>query len=147
MSESINILALMVKDHCKIDELINRLEEVSKHDDYSEFVKAFNKFEWELEKHIFAEEKAIFTSYKADDVNQDYKMLPELTQQHNYIVNKLNNWRDNVRKKHVLNDINEMKEFLVRHRNFEEKEVYPKLDQGLTEDEKRHIIAKINEII
>ena len=31
--------------------------------------------------------------------------------------------------------------------NYEEKEVYPKLDQALSEREKKHIIAKINEII
>ena len=147
MAEKINILDIMVKDHCKIDNLIKKLDDMSKQDDYDEFKKTFNKFEWELEKHIFTEEKAIFTSYSPKDVDYGYKMLPELTKQHNYIVNKLNNWRHDIKKRNVLTDISEMKEFLIKHRNYEEKEVYPKLDQGLSDDEKRHIISKINEII
>jgi len=147
MAEAINILDIMIKDHCKIDKLIDKLDDISKQDDYEEFIKAFNKFEWELEKHIFTEEKAIFTSYTPEDVNYGYKMLPELTKQHNFIVNKLNNWRHDIKKRNIISDINEMKEFLIKHRKYEEKEVYPKLDQGLSTDEKRHIIAKINEII
>ena len=80
----------MIKDHSKIEKLINNLEEKTK-EDFESMVKAFNKFEWELEKHIFIEEKAIFTSYNPKDVIEGYKMLPELTKQHNYIINTLNN--------------------------------------------------------
>ena len=91
MSKSISILELMIKDHCKIEKLISNLEEKS-NQEYSVFKKAFNKFEWKLEKHIFTEEKAIFTSYNPEDTIEGFKMLPELTKQHNFIVNKLNNW-------------------------------------------------------
>ena len=86
----ISILSLMIRDHCKIENLINDLEIKSKQD-FESMTKAFNKFEWDLEKHIFIEEKAIFTSYKPTDVIEGYKMLPELTKQHNYIINTLNN--------------------------------------------------------
>ena len=146
MSKTINILALMVKDHCKIENLINDLEEKTKKD-FDSMVKSFNKFEWELEKHIFTEEKAIFTSYKPEDVIEGYKMLPELTKQHNFILNTLNNWRKDIRKKNNLTDVYSFKEFLMKHKNYEEKDVYPKLDQALSNEEKRYIIEKINEII
>ena len=146
MSKAINILALMIKDHCKIESLINDLEEKTK-EDFESMVKSFNKFEWELEKHIFTEEKAIFTSYKPENVIEGYKMLPELTKHHNFIINTLNNWRHDISKKRNLTDVYSFKEFLLKHKNYEEKEVYPKLDQFLSENEKRHIIAKINEII
>ena len=146
MSESTSILSLMIKDHGKLEGLIKDLEEKSKLD-FEEMEKAFTKFEWELEKHIFAEERAIFTSYKPEDVSEGYKMLPELTKQHNYIVNTLNNWRSDVRKKKTLTDVYSFKEFLKKHRDFEENEVYPRLDESLSEEEKRHIVAKINEII
>ena len=136
----------MTKDHCKIEELINDLENKNKID-FDLMYKSFNKFEWELEKHIFIEEKAIFTSYKPDNITEGFKMLPELTNQHNFILNTINNWRDNIRKKNLLKNIYSFKEFLIKHKNFEEKEVYPKLDQALSEREKKHIIAKINEII
>ena len=146
MNESTNILSFMLKDHGKIESLINDLEEKSKQN-FDEMEKIFTKFEWELEKHIFIEEKAIFTAYKPENISEGYKMLPELTKQHNYIVNTLNNWRDNVKKKKILTDVFSFKEFLRKHREFEENEVYPRLDKSLSEEEKRHIVAKINEII
>ena len=120
MSDDLSILKLMIKDHCKIENLINDLEEKTKQD-YVSMVKSFNKFEWELEKHIFTEEKAIFTSYNPEDVAEGYKMLPELTKQHNYIINTLNNWRNDVRKKRMISDVYSFKEFIIRHKDFEEE--------------------------
>ena len=146
MFEKINILSLMVKDHRKLVELINILDEKTK-EDFESMKKAFQKFEWELEKHIFTEEKAIFTNYKPEDIFEGYRMLPELTKQHNYIINKLNNWRNDIKNKRVLTDIYSFKEFLEKHRNFEEEKVYPKLDEALSDEDKRHIVAKINEIV
>ncbi|MDH7507679.1 MAG: hemerythrin domain-containing protein, partial [Candidatus Thermoplasmatota archaeon] len=115
--------------------------------DFDSMSKSFNKFAWELEKHIFVEEKAIFTSYKPENVTEGFKMLPQLTDQHNFILNTINNWREDIRKKRNLTNIYSLKEFLIKHKSFEEKEVYPKLDQTLSEHEKKHIVAKINEII
>ena len=146
MSKSNKILSYMIKDHCKIEELINDLENKSKID-FDSMSKSFNKFEWELEKHIFIEEKAIFTSYKPDNITEGFKMLPQLTNQHNFILNTINNWRDDIRNKRNITNINSFKEFLIKHKSFEEKEVYPKLDESLSEREKKHIVAKISEII
>ena len=146
MNESVNILELMIKDHRKIENLINDLEEKTKQD-FDSMSKSFNKFEWELEKHIFTEEKAIFTSYNPEDVTEGYKMLPELTKQHNFIINTLNNWREDIRKKRIISDVFSFKEFIIKHKNFEEEKVYPKLDEAVSEDEKRKIVAKINEIV
>jgi len=146
MSEKVSILSLMIKDHCKIENLISDLEDKNQ-SSFQEMKKAFTKFEWELEKHIFTEEKAIFTNYSPEDVSQGYKMLPELTKQHNYIVNTLNNWRESVRKKKMLTDVYSFKEFLVKHRQFEEERVYPKLEEALSDEDKIHIIAKINELV
>jgi hemerythrin-like domain-containing protein len=146
MSGSTNILALMVRDHCKIEQLLNELE-LNAEKEYSMRIKLFNKFEWHLEKHIFMEEKAIFTSYNPDDVVQGYKMLPTLTKQHNEILNRLNIMRKDVRSRRAIKDIYSFKEFILKHKNFEEKDVYPKLDQELDESQKKIIIARINEII
>ena len=146
MNKPTNIFKFMIKDHCKIEELITQLEEKN-NEDFESMKKIFNKIEWELEKHIFTEEKAIFTSYTPEDASEGYKMLPELTKQHNYILNKLNNWRKEIRNKNMLSDIYSFKIFITKHRNFEEEKVYPMLDQSLSEDEKKHIELKINEIV
>ncbi len=146
MTDKISILSLMTKDHKKIEELLNLLEKESKKD-YESMKKAFIIFEWELEKHIFTEEKAIFTSYNPKDVEEGYKMLPQLTEHHNYILNTLNNWRDDIRKRRKITDVQKFKNFLINHKNFEEEKVYPKLDESISKNEKRHIVAKINEIV
>jgi hemerythrin-like domain-containing protein len=136
----------MIKDHCKIEKLMSQLEEKN-NEDFDSMKIAFNKFEWELEKHIFTEEKAIFTSYAPENISEGYKMLPELTKQHNFILNKLNNWRKDIRNKNMISDIYSFKIYIIRHKNFEEEKVYPMLDQSLTDEEKRHIESKINEIV
>ena len=146
MNESIDISSIMIGDHCKIEKLIDDLEEKTSYD-FDDMKKSFNQLEWEIEKHIFAEEKAIFTDYNPKDAGQGYKMLPELTKQHNYILNTLNNWHSDIRKKKMLSDVYSFKEYLVKHREFEEEKVYPKLEESLSDEEKRHIIAKINELV
>ena len=146
MMKSINIFKLMVKDHNKIEKLLNNLEE--KHnEDFNSMRIAFNKFEWELEKHIFTEEKAIFTSYSPENKTEGYKMLPELTKQHNFILNKLNNWRKDIQNKNMITDLYSFKVYLIRHKTFEEEKVYPMLDQSLSEKDKNNIISKLNEIV
>ena len=145
MSEN-DILPCMIKDHCKIEKLLADFQEnIEK--EYPLMKKSFTKFEWELEKHIFVEEKAIFTSYHPEDVSEGYKMLPELTIQHNFILNQLNNWRRDFQSKKNIDDLNKFKNFLINHREFEEKEIYPKLDQSLNETQKKHIIDRLDEII
>jgi hemerythrin-like domain-containing protein len=146
MSKTIDILPLMVKDHCKIEKLLDEFEENADKDHTSAF-NSFNKLEWELEKHIFIEEKAIFTAYSPKDVVEGYAMLPELTKQHNVLLNKLSNMRRDVHRRTKPTDLYGFKEFLIKHRTFEEQEVYPKMDENLDAENKKIIFDKINEII
>jgi len=74
-------------------------------------------------------------------------MLPELTKQHNEILNSLNIMRKDVRSRGIVKDVYSFKEFMVKHKTFEEREVYPKLDEALDETQKRQIVDKINEFI
>jgi hemerythrin superfamily protein len=141
-----NILPIMIKDHNKIELLTDKFQESAK-GDFSAMIKSFNKLEWKLEKHIFVEEKAIFTSYNPEDVTTGYKMLPELTKQHNELLNRLNIMRKDLRSRGLVKDVYSFKEFMIKHKIFEEKEVYPKLDDALDETQKRQIVDKINEII
>ena len=146
MTENTNIVALMVKDHCKIEKLLNDFE--AKIDsDFNTMSKAFHDFEWELEKHIFIEERAIYTQYEPEDIAGGYKMLPKLTSQHNFIINKLQTWRRDIHKRRPITDVSKFKEFINKHKNFEEKDVYPLMDQTLDGEQKRQISFKITEII
>jgi len=140
-----DILPRMIDDHSKIEKLMDDFEkDIDK--DYELLKKSFTKFEWKLEKHIFAEEKVIFTNYNPKDVTEGYRMLPELTKQHNYILNQLSNWRKELVNRKKIEDLHKFKKILVNHKIFEENEVYPKLDQSLTESDKKLIIDRLNEI-
>ena len=143
--KSTAILDLMIKDHGKIVKLLLDVEK-SIGMELISTMKVFDTFEWELEKHIFIEEKAIFTSYKPTNIVEGYKMVPELIQQHNDILNRLRVMRKNLMWQRPI-DYNEFKELIMAHKTFEEASLYPKLDQELDVSQKEEIIKKIREII
>jgi len=144
--EKTSILKIMVKDHHRIEDFIDKVEQ-SLDDDFESIEKAFNVFEWQLQKHIFAEEKAIFTFYEPKDISSGYKMLPTLTKQHNDILNRLEIMRRTVQRGQTPEKVSEFKKVLMKHRTFEEVEVYPKLQETLSEKQKDQIIEKVKMIL
>jgi hemerythrin-like domain-containing protein len=143
--KSTAILDLMIKDHGKIVKLLLDIEK-SIGMELISTMKVFDTFEWELEKHIFIEEKAIFSSYKPTNIVEGYKMVPELIQQHNDILNRLRVMRKNLMWQRPIN-YDDFKELIMAHKTFEEASLYPKLDQELDVSQKEEIIKKIREII
>lgn len=146
IEENTSILKIMVNDHHHIENLVDTLEQ-SLDQDFETIEKAFDKFEWQLQKHIFAEEKAIFTFYEPADVQSGYKMLPILTKQHNDILNRLETMKREVQNGKAPQKVSEFKKVLTKHRTFEEIDVYPKLQETLTEEQKNKIIEKIVTIL
>ena len=61
----------MVRDHGKLVKLLIDFEK-SIVQDKKTMMEAFNEFAWELEKHFFTEEKAIFISYEPKDETEGY---------------------------------------------------------------------------
>jgi iron-sulfur cluster repair protein YtfE (RIC family) len=143
--KSTAILDLMIKDHGKIVTLLLDVEK-SIGMELISTMKVFDTFEWELEKHIFIEEKAVFSSYKPTNIVEGYKMVPELIQQHNDILNRLRVMRKNLMWQRPI-DYDEFKELIMAHKTFEEVSLYPKLDQELDVSQKEEIMEKIREII
>lgn len=140
------ILHIMVKDHHRIEDLIDEVER-SLDDEFDEMEKTFDLFEWQLQKHIFAEEKAIFTFYEPEDIPSGYKMLPILTKQHNDILNRLRTMHRTIRKGKTPEKVSEFKKILMKHRTYEEVDVYPKLEEALSDRQKKQIIEKVKTII
>ena len=134
-----------MKDHGKIVKLLLDVEK-SIGMELISTMKVFDTFEWELEKHIFIEEKAVFSSYKPTNIVEGYKMVPELIQQHNDILNILRVMRKNLMWQRPI-DYDEFKELIMAHKTFEEVSLYPKLDQELDASQKEEIMKKIREII
>jgi hemerythrin-like domain-containing protein len=143
--KSTAILDLMVRDHGRLIALLNKVEK-SLDQEAEIAIKAFDSFEWALEKHIFTEEKAIFTSYQPDNVNTGFQMLPNLVKEHNELLNRLRVLRRDVLSGRT-GDFRGFIELLLSHKEFEEDELYPKIDQELTEKDKQGIINRIQEIV
>jgi len=139
-----SILELMTADHTKILKLLHDVEK-SIGIELVSLMKVFDTFEWELEKHIFTEEKAIFSSYNPKNISEGYKMVPELVQQHNVILNQVRVMRKELMWNRPVK-YQEFKELIMAHKTFEEASLYPKLDQELTVAQKEEIINKIREI-
>jgi iron-sulfur cluster repair protein YtfE (RIC family) len=136
---------LMVRDHGKIVKMLHDVEQ-SIGMELISTMKVFDTFEWELEKHMFVEEKAIFTSYNPKNIANGYRMMPKLIQQHNELFNKLQVMRKDLTWQRPVK-FEEFRELLVKHKKFEEESLYPKLDQELSVQQKEEIIKKIREIL
>jgi iron-sulfur cluster repair protein YtfE (RIC family) len=140
-----SVLELMTADHTRILKLLYDVEK-SMGIELVSLMKVFDTFEWALEKHIFTEEKAIFSSYSPKNISEGYKMVPELIQQHNEILNRVRVMRKDLMWNRPA-QYDEFKELIMAHKTFEEVSLYPKLDQELTVAQKDEIIKKIREIV
>jgi len=136
---------LMVRDHGKIMKMLHDVEK-SIGMELVSTMKVFGTFEWELEKHMFVEEKAIFTSYNPKNIASGYRMMPQLIQQHNELFNKLQVMRKDLQWQRPVK-VEEFRQLLTEHKTFEEESLYPKLDQELSVQQKEEIIRKIKEIL
>lgn len=138
------ISEIMIRDHGKIVKLLTDFEKSINLDKKTK-MKAYYTFLWELEKHFFTEEKAIFISYEPEDKTRGYAMIPELIKEHNEIFKRLKTMKKTLKNNKDF-DFQDFKIFLTKHKNFEDENVYPIFDQELDESEKKMIIHRINDI-
>jgi iron-sulfur cluster repair protein YtfE (RIC family) len=142
--KSTEILDLMVRDHNRLMEYLKEVENNLGHD-FGFLSNSFNTFQWNLEKHFFVEEKVIFTAYNPDEPDKKYTNFSELMDQHTEILEKIETLRKRLQKREPF-DLNDLKKLLVKHKIFEEKSIYPVLDQEIDDFAKSVIIDRIKEI-
>jgi iron-sulfur cluster repair protein YtfE (RIC family) len=140
----VNIYDIMARDHDVILKLLNEFNYCMDQDNQIQ-KKAFEKFLWEIEKHIFTEEKVVFTLYNPENLEEGYKMIPQLMKEHDIINKRLNEMRKNIYTGKPC-DSQGFKDILIKHKDFEERSLYPILDEELDEKDKEMIINRINEI-
>jgi iron-sulfur cluster repair protein YtfE (RIC family) len=142
--KSITILELMIEDHNRLMEYLKDVENNFGRD-FGFLSESFNTFQWNLEKHFFVEERAIFGSYKPDEPDKEYSYFSDIMDQHAEILEKIESLRKKLEKRKPF-DVDEIKKLLIKHKNFEEKYVYPIIDQEIDEGEKHFIIDRIRDI-
>lgn len=137
------ILNLMVNQHGLIEALFFVFkDEVSSK---SERVKkAFSDLSWELKKHFFVEEEAIFNflAWKSAEISE---VVSKLKADHILILGKIDYIEKNI-DKISTDDVQNLYEVIKAHREIEEKEAYPLIDQTLSDTQKEKIFKRVNEI-
>jgi hemerythrin-like domain-containing protein len=131
---------IMKMHHFHLEGILNRF--VKSRNEVEVFPKVFNKFKWELEKHFFIEEKAIFTLIYSGD-KECNEMKDELLREHRTILKDLKSIEESLNS-NIDTDLSEFKQSLIEHRDFEDESFYPVLEQELDEERKKEIRDRIS---
>jgi hemerythrin superfamily protein len=142
MEES-SILNLMVNHHVLLAALFTLFRDEAR-DKSPRTGSSLSELTWELKKHFFTEESAIFNLPQVKEM-KIYETIQHLEGEHVEMLNSLKKFAEempNVNEE----EIQKFYEMLEDHRETEEKELYPKLNAELQEEQKKIVISRIIEI-
>jgi len=139
MEKPITVSGLMLRHHTLIEVLVEYLE-----NNFRSKIESFDELKWELEKHIFTEEKGIFECCDSKDKETE-EMIKRIIKEHKDMLNMLNKIENKLMTKESIG-VAEFLELLKEHRIFEDEYLYPRLDRELNKEQKKEIIKRINEV-
>jgi len=138
MKNESNLSHILGKEHQKIGGMLEQLS--SQQLPPSEQKNLFEQFKWAVEKHLFLEEKAIFTTI---DNNTYSHFVPRLLSEHNLLLNLLQKMEQQLSQSDTIN-FSSFSDLLKKHESFEELTFYPHLEQELNSSQKRLLMEKIS---
>ncbi|VVB82019.1 Hemerythrin HHE cation binding domain protein [uncultured archaeon] len=137
------ITSAMLKQHRIVNGFLNDFEKVSE-EEVSDMRTKFDLFRWNLEKHVFIEERNIFTV--ADKKNKvEMKQLQNLLKDHKDIIEIIDGMVKDILDG-VKPNVSVLREILFAHEQREVESFYPLLDNRLSAADKKNILEKISEI-
>jgi hemerythrin-like domain-containing protein len=140
MSEEKEILSLMVRDHARIEKLLQEFQQ-SLSGSVENVSKSFQSLKWEFEKHLFAEEKTVFTFYNPKS-KEEYSVVLDMLKDHQSLLVMLKKMEMNLEAGKRV-DLNGFRALLNQHKCFEENFFYPKLDRCLSKEQKKHLLERL----
>lgn len=137
--ERINVIGLFLEDHKRIVTILNEFKR-SKRSHSKKTKELFDQLEYSLRKH-FKQEEILYMNYK-QTTGEFIPALQTIRKEHQIIESHL----DKIRR--AMNDGSKIETaklypLLERHKNIEERLLYPELDNVLTEKEKEDVYWKI----
>ncbi len=138
-----SIKELMLEEHKKIENFLKKFQGSLKADNET-LEKQFDEFKRELESHFTLEEKAIFDIYN-NLIGEEVEDIFKLMQEHGNILGMIERMKKEIENREKPN-VDDLKQNLIEHADFENQTFYPKLDKELSENQKQEIITKINEL-
>ena len=141
-----SVMKLMDAEHEKLEIIFSEFQNLLKKDKEKAKIY-FSQFKWNVEKHFFLEEKAIFKLYESIE-NQEVSDMFKLMEEHGQIIEVINVIEENLN----LGAINEekilkLKTLLKEHQDFEDEVFYPKLDKILSDEQKQMIAERSQELL
>jgi hemerythrin-like domain-containing protein len=138
-----NILDLMIIQHSLLESSFSVFQSEVKSG--AESVKvSFAEFTAETKTHFFVEEDIIFSfmSWKEPVIGE---IINQLKREHSVMLDMLDKMSQNLQAIST-EDLESFYSLLENHRKVEEKNLYPRLDNSLSELQKKEIVAKINQV-
>jgi len=137
------ILDIMVAQHGLLEALFQAFKDEFKEN--PEAAKKFlSEFSWEIKKHFFIEDQAIFALLPWKD-SEILEIVRDLKKEHIIMLDKLEKISENLSDEEN-NGIENFLKLLTSHREKEEQKLYPLLDEKLSGEEKSLVISRVNEI-
>lgn len=133
----------MKEEHKEFIEIINSLKTIEK-EDYGEALRKIINIKSKVVNHFYTEEfmVSIALDKGADDKNV-IPILDTLRNQHKKIVSRINIMKNMIINNNKISDAKELALMIERHKNMEERLLYPKLDKIIPEKEKIYIMQNI----
>ncbi len=135
------IFKIMIKEHEIIESLLNNFKRLQEKDS-AEAKRIFQTFVWNIEKHMFLEEKILYNVYSV--WNGNIEGMFEILEQHGEIIALIKKIKNNYSDE---NNLSALKELLRDHFVLEETVLYPNLEKVLNGEQKEFLIERTQEII
>lgn len=136
------ITQVMCQEHERINSLLEESKKLT--DNLEKSKKIFNQFKWNLEKHLFVEEKVIFELCSSDCTGVISDIF-DLMREHGEITRMIKDIEKNF-SQNLKSGFSNIRKTLDEHIIFEENKFYPLLDKKLSSQTKQEIFERAGEI-
>jgi len=134
--EKERISSFMKKEHGRMIALLSKVKT-------SKSEKIFSQFKELKEKHVYAEEKAIFIFYREGKRS----VLADVLSQHEAIKDESDKVENLLNKKEFDKELKKLMELMKKHVAFEDREFYPRLDNELDGEEQKKMLENVKMIL
>ena len=138
--EETNIIGLFVEDHERISSLLNDFKK-HKHNRARKTKELFSQLSRSIAVHLHQEE-ILYTQYR-NTTGKTLPILQTIRNEHTLISEKIQEIKDELEKGEGKIEIGDLYEVIERHKNVEERLLYPELDNVLTQKEKDEVFWKL----
>jgi len=138
--QPLSIIGIFLEDHDRIESMLSDFKK-HKHEGSKKTYELFKDLSGALVRH-FHQEEILYSTYK-HKTGQIIAVLQTVREEHEIILKKLSKINDSLMKQNSDIDVSELFTLLQRHKNVEDRLLYPELDRVLTDKEREEVYWKI----